>query len=760
MLEPSMNCLRQWIRTGGALAVVVLAPACGGGGGTEPPPPPPPPTVAAVVITSPASAPVFGALGRTVQFAAQPKDASGNVVPGKTLTWASSNTAVATVSGLGLVTAAGNGPATISASVDTKTGFLGVTVAQVTNSVVVVTPGTVAFGAKGSTRQLTAEARDSTNNVIAGKTFTWASMNAAVATVSATGLVTSVADGTTQISASVDGQSGNVSVTVAIIVTQVVVTPGSKTFSAAGSQQRFTAVANDSNANAIAGKTFTWSSTNAAVVTVDANGLATSAGNGTAQVQATADAKTGGASVTVDIVVASLTLSPTSRTFTRINQSQTFTPTARDANNNVIASPTLTWVSRNTSFVTVNSSGTATSVADGSTYVVATTTSGVKDSALVAVSAVADAVSVSPSSVAFGAIASTRQLTATVLDSGGTAIPGRTVTWSGTNRGAATVNASGLVTATAVGADTAIATPAGPANANVGRAPISVIQVVKTITVTSTITRPDTFFTTGRQRQFSAAAADSFGNAIPGATFTWSSTSTSVATVDATGFVTAVADGTASIQATSGTVMGSRSVVVRRFASVFTLFPTTPPTLTTAGGTQVFNGTAQDSSGANLLITWLSSSTSVATVSPASGTSTTATAVANGTTQIVMSGGTRTASATLTVNIPVTISFSSQVQPIFTASCALSGCHTGSSPTGSMNLSTGVSRSQLVNVAAVGFAGAIRVIPGDANNSYLIRKLENGPNISGLQMPENRAPLSQATINIIRDWISQGAQNN
>ena len=52
------------------------------------------------------------------------------------------------------------------------------------------------------------------------------------------------------------------------------------------------------------------------------------------------------------------------------------------------------------------------------------------------------------------------------------------------------------------------------------------------------------------------------------------------------------------------------------------------------------------------------------------------------------------------------------------------------------------------------------MIPGDASNSYLIRKLEGGPNIGGNPMPDGRPALPAATIQKIRDWITAGAPNN
>ncbi len=107
------------------------------------------------------------------------------------------------------------------------------------------------------------------------------------------------------------------------------------------------------------------------------------------------------------------------------------------------------------------------------------------------------------------------------------------------------------------------------------------------------------------------------------------------------------------------------------------------------------------------------------------------------------------------------VSFAATIQPIFTNSCAKANCHVGPVPTGNMNLAAGQAYNQIVNVPASGLGGQIRVIPNNANNSYLIRKLEGGPNIVGGQMPADGPPfLSAPTIQLIRDWINQGAMNN
>ena len=70
------------------------------------------------------------------------------------------------------------------------------------------------------------------------------------------------------------------------------------------------------------------------------------------------------------------------------------------------------------------------------------------------------------------------------------------------------------------------------------------------------------------------------------------------------------------------------------------------------------------------------------------------------------------------------------------------------------------SYDSIVNVISQERPDLFRVQPNNPDNSYLIRKLEGGPDIAGAQMPLNLTPLSQETINSIRVWISQGAQRN
>jgi hypothetical protein len=65
-----------------------------------------------------------------------------------------------------------------------------------------------------------------------------------------------------------------------------------------------------------------------------------------------------------------------------------------------------------------------------------------------------------------------------------------------------------------------------------------------------------------------------------------------------------------------------------------------------------------------------------------------------------------------------------------------------------------------VGRASVGKPGAVRVIPGDPENSYLIHKVEGRPGISGARMPFLGPYLTDGQILVIKRWIELGARND
>jgi len=121
-----------------------------------------------------------------------------------------------------------------------------------------------------------------------------------------------------------------------------------------------------------------------------------------------------------------------------------------------------------------------------------------------------------------------------------------------------------------------------------------------------------------------------------------------------------------------------------------------------------------------------------------------------------------------TTTTPPSVSFSMDIQPIFNRSCALPSCHIPPVPAQGQDLSPGVAYGQLVNVSSTEQPRLKRVKPGDPNASYLVRKIQGGPNISGVLMPNGcpGAPLAMAQCltadesAAIVQWITECAPNN
>lgn len=169
------------------------------------------PAVASVTV-SPASASLE--VGQTRQLSATVRDVRGDVVTGRTVTWSSSSSAVATVSSTGLVTAAGPGEASIAATVDGVAGSSAITVAAAAIREVAVSPSTAELEI-GDTRQLSVTVTNTDGQTVSNPSVTWRSSSDGVATVSTSGLVTATGAGTATITATVGGVSGTALIEVA-----------------------------------------------------------------------------------------------------------------------------------------------------------------------------------------------------------------------------------------------------------------------------------------------------------------------------------------------------------------------------------------------------------------------------------------------------------------------------------------------------------------------------------------------------------------
>jgi hypothetical protein len=93
---------------------------------------------------------------------------------------------------------------------------------------------------------------------------------------------------------------------------------------------------------------------------------------------------------------------------------------------------------------------------------------------------------------------------------------------------------------------------------------------------------------------------------------------------------------------------------------------------------------------------------------------------------------------------------------VIVPNCTTTGCHFGAGAPQGLRLDDVNSYGSLVGVSSVEVSSLLRVAPGDPDNSYLIQKLDGSASV-GAQMPLNAPALAQLDIDVIRQWISDGA---
>src|SRR5438094_10417247 len=112
---------------------------------------------------------------------------------------------------------------------------------------------------------------------------------------------------------------------------------------------------------------------------------------------------------------------------------------------------------------------------------------------------------------------------------------------------------------------------------------------------------------------------------------------------------------------------------------------------------------------------------------------------------------------------PPAVSFAGDVQPIFSAPCAVPLCHSGATPTQGLDLSPGRSYAAIVGRPSTERPDLKIVDPGAPATSYLEWKISGAPagqSILGSPMPLTGGPLPAAEQAIIRAWIAEGAVND
>lgn len=363
---PGAACLPGSILLAVVLAGLALASACGDDSTTAPPPKPDPPR--ATVVTVMPEAVSLSALDDTVRLSAQVLDQNGQVMAGAAVTWATSEPAVATVDGSGLVTAAGNGSAIVTATSGAVSGSATVTVTQAVTEVAVKPAADSLF--VGDTLRLTGRAADANGHAVEGASFAWASGDTAVARVDDAGLVTGIAPGRTTVTVTSGGVTGEAQLMVWARPAAVAVTPEAASLTALGDTVRLSARVLDQIGNVLTGVEVAWSSADTIVATVDPAGLVTAAGVGETRVAAVAGEVSGEARVAVTQSTHSVAVSPAADTIVH-GDTLRLSAEAFDANGYPVAGSQLTWSSSDASVATVDASGLVRGVSEGQTTITA-----------------------------------------------------------------------------------------------------------------------------------------------------------------------------------------------------------------------------------------------------------------------------------------------------------------------------------------------------------------------------------------------------
>ncbi len=498
-------------------------------------------------------------VGSKQQFTAVVLDASRNVLTGQTVTWETSNSAVATVSPGGLVTGVGVGSTTITATSGGKKGHGNAKVANLPVASVTLSPSPATVYV-GGTMQLVVTLKDANGRPLSGRTVTWTTSDGTVAAVNGTGLVTGIALGSTTVTATSEGQTGAATVTVSSVpVVSVVVAPSVANI-LVGDSVQLTATTQDAAGTVLTGRAITWSSSNPSVATVSSNGVATAVAAGTATITATSEGKSASATVTVaNMPVASVVISPATA-LVLVGASVQLAASPKDAAGAVLSGRAITWVSSAPATATVSSTGLVTGVAAGAVTMTATS-EGVTGSAAVTVNVVPVAsLSLSPATVS-AAVGQAVQLTATPRDASGSPLSGRLVTWATSNAAVATVTATGQVTVgvvTGVAAGSAIITATSEGKSATSTATVTLVPVAS-VSVTPAVAT----ITAGSTQQLSAVTKDAAGNTLTGRVVTWASSNTTIAAVNNAGLVAANAAGSVTITAASEGKSGSSTIIVQ-----------------------------------------------------------------------------------------------------------------------------------------------------------------------------------------------------
>ncbi|MBV7414186.1 Ig-like domain-containing protein [Aeromonas sp. sif2433] len=536
--------------------------------------------------------------------------------------WLSSNKAVATVDGNGLVAGIAAGSTTLSASLLGVTGSASIKITNTSLKTLQVIPATssIALGTKTQLQAVATFTDNSSQNI--SSLVQWSSSNAAVASVNSQGLVTGAGVGQVTISATFGSISRSATLTVTnAITTSIQITPAAKSLPK-GTKQQYQAMATFSdNSSQDLTSQVDWDSSDSNVATIDLVGEATAFNEGNTIISAKFQSVTSNAATLevtdATLTVGGLTITVPPLTLAAGQSSQLAASGAYGDGTTKDVTHDVHWSSSDPAIATVSLNGLVTAVAPGTATITGTLDGQSATLSVTVTNATLNAggltITVPPVTLAVGL---SRQLTASGAYSDGTSADvTANVQWSSSDPAIATVSLTGLVTAVAPGTATITGTLDGQS------ATLSVTVTNATLNAGGlTITVPPMTLAAGLTGQLAANGSYSDGSSVNVTpSVSWTSNDPAVATVDASGLVTGVATGTATITGTLDGQSATLSVTVTNATlNAGGLTITVPPMTLAAGltGQLAANGSYSDGSSVNVTpsVSWTSSDPAVATV--------------------------------------------------------------------------------------------------------------------------------------------------
>ncbi|QXB55575.1 Ig-like domain-containing protein [Aeromonas sp. FDAARGOS 1415] len=564
-------------------------------------------------------------------------------------TWQSSNPTALSVDPKGKITALELGDATVTATLQGVSGQVSVSAVNLAINQIQIIPATVqlAIGTKTRLTAVATFADQSTQDV--SSQVAWLSSNTAVATVDNTGLVSGIAAGSVTLSASLLGVTASTSIQVNnTSATSLQVIPAVGTL-AIGTKNQLQAIATfaDGSTQDVSSQV-QWSSSDPVVASVDSLGLVTGQGIGQALITATLDVISRSATLTVtDAITTSLQVIPPTASLPKGTKLQFQAIATFSDNSSQDVTSQVDWDSSDISVATMDLNGEATAFSEGSSNISARFQGVTSNTVtLVVTNATIDSIQIvlnggsgtlaKGSSVQFKAQA--------VLSDGSTLDISNQAAWFSSDQTKVTINAQGLATGVAAGSSTISASLNGVTSAGtlltVTNATISQIQIAP----------PSLSLAKGTKGKLTAAATYSDGTTQDvSSQVVWNSSNIAVATINLSGEVSAVSNGSATLTASQSGVSSNGVSLTVTNASVSQIdLSATASTLAAGTKTQLTaiatysDGSSQDITG---LVSWSSSDSGVATVD----TNGQVTAVAPGTATITGSFGGQTSILTITV---------------------------------------------------------------------------------------------------------------